>query len=606
MVNNLTLLIVIPVVIACLNLLLPGILRKLLTFAGLSYLVYLCYLVYKAPSEMTFIYDKQVLALDSLSLYTLIFIQVLSFIIFIFTLKGVAGESERMFFFLYPLTVAFCNGIVLSVNSMVFLVFWGLSGIVLYFFGLMGKTAEAPESAKKTFVLVGGTDVFLILGLILVWYLEPSNGWKLWNSKIALSGELAYVAFFCILIPAFAKAGGFPFHSWVPDFGKDAPVESVAFLPASLDKLVGIYLLARMTLSLFVLTINMHMLLITLGAMTVLFAVMMAMIQHNGRRLLGYHAVSQVGYMIMGAGSGNPLAIIGGLFHQVNNAIYKSNLFLTLGSVEKRAGTNELDDLGGLGRNMPFTFMASLVGALAISGIPPLNGFFSKWMIYQGMLEMAKTTSPGYQIWLLVCLLAAVFGSALTLASFMKFIHSLFLGRRPERLQAVKEAPLNQWLSTGALAVLCITFGLLAVPLPLKKFFWPVLTDLHIAVPDFIGNYLPLGILGLFGTTFVLGLVVFLLIKNVRYDTIYLGGMEALEKFRIAGTEFYNEVRRMKPLRSIYDWAERKYFDVYDIGNNCAAGLSRLFSKIHNGHLQDYNLWIVTGTLILIGLVILL
>ncbi|MBN2601498.1 MAG: hypothetical protein JXR87_05865, partial [Candidatus Marinimicrobia bacterium] len=419
-----------------------------------------------------------------------------------------------------------------------------------------------------------------------------------------LNGWISYLAFFGMLIAAFAKAGGFPLHSWVPDFSKESPVESAAFLPASLDKLLGIYLLARIVLSIFKLPLVMYLIIITLGALTVITAVMMAMIQHNGRKLLGYHAVSQVGYMIMGVGSGSVLAIMGGLFHMVNNTIYKSNLFLSLGSVEKKTGTNNLDELGGLGTKMPITFITALVGAFAISGIPPFNGFYSKWMIYQGVLDLAKGVGPVYQIWLLLCLILAVFGSALTLASFMKFIHAIFLGRRPEKLDHIKEAPLNQWVATGILATLCIVFGLFALQIPIRHFILPIVNEYGLQVPVILGYYDPILVLLLFGSVLLLGLLIYWGVRKVRFDEIYLGGMEALEHFRVLGTEFYNEIRNMKPLKGIYNGAEKKYFDIYDVSSKCSFSITRFFKAIHNGQLQLYNLWIVLGMVILLWVVL--
>lgn len=603
MVSNLTLIVAIPLIIGLVNLCLPRVLQKLLTIAGLAYLLYLVYRVYQGASEAVYLYNTVIFAVDKLSLFVLIFIQVLSFIILIFALKDIAPSNERFFFPLFAFTVSFCNGAVITTNSIIFLIFWGLSGVVLYLFGLLPRTDAASQSAKKTFVLVGGSDVFLILGLILIWYLKPSAGWELWNRQVGLEGELAYIAFFSILIPAFAKAGGFPLHTWVPEFAKDAPIESVALLPAALDKLLGIYLLARLMFNLFQVTLTMHLLVITLGAMTVIFAVMMAMIQHNGRRLLGYHAVSQVGYMIMGVGTGNPIALLGGLFHMVNHTMYKAGLFLTLGSVEKKTGTAELDDIGGLGKQMPLTFIAAVVCAFAISGIPPLNGFYSKWLVYQGTLELIQSVGRGAQIWLLMCLLLAVFGSALTLASFMKFLHSIYLGRRQEKWAGIKEASPNQYLATLGLALLCLIFGLWAQPLPLAKFIAPILADFGLNPAAYLGSYQPIPVLLLFGVIFILGLVVFVAIKKVRYDAIYLGGMEALEKFRIAGTDFYNEIKDMKPLRWFYQNAERKHFDVYDLGGQGAGWFTKLFQAAHRGILSEYNLWIVLGTLVIIGVI---
>ena len=149
----------------------------------------------------------------------------------------------------------------------------------------MGKTLDAPKAAKKTFIIIGGSDAFLLMGLVLMWLLSPATGWSLNNPQIPLQGEFAHAAFIFLLIAAFAKAGAFPLHTWVPDFSQNSPVESAAFLPASLDKLLGIFLLAKMLTSLFVVYPLINMILISLGALTVISAVMMAMIQHNGYRL---------------------------------------------------------------------------------------------------------------------------------------------------------------------------------------------------------------------------------------------------------------------------------------------------------------------------------
>lgn len=169
----------------------------------------------------------------------------------------------------------------------------------------------------------------------------------------------------------------------------------------------------------------MNTVLMITGSITIVAAVMMALIQHDLKKLLGYHAVSQVGYMVLGIGTGNPLGIAGGLFHMVNNAIYKSCLFLSGGAVEKRTGTTNLEKLGGFAKIMPISFVTFLIASLAISGVPPLNGFASKWLIYQGIIE---TVRNGGYLWVL-WLVAAMFGSALTLASFMKLTHAVFLGQ---------------------------------------------------------------------------------------------------------------------------------------------------------------------------------
>lgn len=601
-INELLLFILIPLVVGFVNLFLPALLRKILTFISLAVGLVMVYLFYKAPVYSFSYFGNLIFNLDQMGLFVVTFIQILSFIILIFSLKGLDKDSEKRYFFLYPITVAFCNGVVLSEHALSFLIFWGLSGLTLYLFGTLGKTHDAPQAAKKTFIIIGGSDAFLLIGLVILSIISAS-GWSLNNLQIPLEGSLSHIAFFFLLIAAFAKAGAFPFHTWVPDFSQNSPVESAAFLPASLDKLLGIFLLAKMVTSIFVVYPLINMILISLGAITVITAVMMAMIQHNGRRLLGYHAVSQVGYMVMGVASGSVLAFAGGLFHMINHTIYKSNLFLSLGSVEKKTGTNELDYLGGLGKNMPITFVMALIGALSISGIPPFNGFFSKWMIYQGLIEQTASLGSGYQLWLLACIILAVFGSALTLASFMKFLHAIFLGRRPEMYRDVKEAPFNQWISTGVLSFLCILFGIFALLIPLNLFVYPVVESTGLRLPNFVGLYDPILIVILFLIALFIGLFIFRLSAKIRYDEIYVGGMPALEKFRIAGTEFYNEVRNFTFLKSMYNAAEKKYFDFYEMSKQFTFSLSGLLQKAHPGQLQLYTLYIVVGVLIILLIV---
>ncbi len=617
--NELLLLVTIPVGIGLINIILPNILKKILTFGGLAYLLSLTIQLYsKANLSLSY---KMIFALDQLSWLTVAFIQLLGLIILIYSLKSMDEVNERSYFVLFPLTLAFCNGAVLSANSIVLMIFWGLSGISLYLFGVMGRSESASQSARKTFLIVGGSDVFLILGFVLLRFINTNSGWALWNSEVSFNANFSYLAFFSILIAAFAKAGGFPLHTWVPDFSKDAPVEGVAFLPASLDKLLGIYLLARMVMSLFILHIYLQMMLLTLGALTVIFAVMMALLQHNGKKLLGYHAVSQVGYMIMGVGLGGMLAangqvaaggiiaFIGGLFHLLNNTIYKTSLFLIMGSVEKKAGTCDLDKLGGLGTKMPITFMFAMISALAISGIPPFNGFYSKWLIYQGIINVLKDLSVGFQIWGLLCLILAIFGSALTLASFMKFLHAIFLGKRQAIHNNITEAPTFQLIANGILAIICVIFGIVAIRIPIMKLINPVLNikpEWSIAAPTLFGTYFPELFSFLVILPFILGLIVFLILikkKRVRMDTNYIGGQEPVEKFRISGTGFYNEIRDMAPLKFFYMWADKKFFDIYDILRGISLFFAKLFKALHTGQLQFYCLWILIGMMVLLKIV---
>ena len=181
---------------------------------------------------------------------------------------------------------------------------------------------------------------------------------------------------------------------------------------------------------------------------------MMALIQKDFKRLLSYHAISQVGYIILGIGTALPVGIIGGLFHMFNNAVYKSCLFYTAGSVERQAGTTDLKSLSGLGRQMPVTMITFLVAAASIAGVPLTNGFFSKEMIFDGALE------SGF-----VFYLAALVGAFFTALSFLKLGHAAFFGKPKKTLAKVKEAPLPMLAPMIVLAAACLAMAALQAPI---------------------------------------------------------------------------------------------------------------------------------------------
>ena len=276
------------------------------------------------------------LRVDVLSAFILLAVAFFGLLIAVYSVAYMKGHPHHRAYFTYLLwTLGVSCGVVLANDLLLLLVFWGFLGLTLYLMaGLAGP--GAAEAARKSMMIIGGSDALMLLGIVIYWHLAGTT--RMDGTAMALDSPLAYTAFLTLLAGAFAKAGAVPFHTWVPGFGEhtDAPVS--AFLPASLDKLLGIYLLARCVLDLFIPTPAMYTMLMLLGAVTVISAVMMALVQHDLKRLLSYHAVSQVGYMILGIGTGTAIGLAGGLFHMLNNTIYKSSLFLCAGVVEKETG----------------------------------------------------------------------------------------------------------------------------------------------------------------------------------------------------------------------------------------------------------------------------
>lgn len=532
------------------------------------------------------------LRLYHFSAFVLLAVAGFSFLTSLYSAAFMAGKKLNNQFYAYLLlSLALTNGAVLADNLGLLLFFW--EGLLLTLFGMIiiGHSG-AYKTAIKALTIVGVTDLCLMFGIGLTFHLSGT----MTMSQISLPlNRLGATAFIFMAIGALSKAGCMPFHSWIPDAAVDAPLPFMAFLPAALEKLLGIYLLARLSLDLFQLTQAswVSTLLMIVGSVTILLAVAMALIQKDYKRLLSYHAISQVGYMILGIGTATPIGIVGGLFHMINHAMYKSCLFLTGGSVEKQAGTTDLQQLGGLARKMPVTMTCFVVAAASISGVPPFNGFFSKELIYHGALE---------RHWVFYA--AALLGSFLTAASFLKLGHATYFGRVSEAHKDVQEAPVAMLLPMITIAAFCVLFGVFNT-LPLRHLIQPILGEARMEGRDFSG--FP-------RSAFIVGMTLVCLLAaclNHRWGVRRTGkGIGAVDHIHYAPV-----------LSQIYNKAERGFFDPYDIGMkvvnvyaNIAFGVDRSFDwfynvlvvkltyvftdgirELHNGSYATYIVWSLTG-----------
>jgi formate hydrogenlyase subunit 3/multisubunit Na+/H+ antiporter MnhD subunit len=558
------------------------------------------------------------LRVDAMSGFVLLCVATFAVLVLLFSLRYMRGrEGARGFFFFVLLGLACSNGVLLAANLLVMLFFWGVLLVVLYGLLLPGRSGS-EKVAAKALVIVGLSDFAMLLGIVLV---AVRYGWidMAPAAPMPLREPAAIIGFLLIAAGALAKAGSMPLHSWIPSAAETAPAAVMAYIPASLDKLLGIYLLTRLSVNIFDIATNAAVrdVLMTVGAVTILAAVLMALVQKRVMKLLAFHAVSQVGYMVLGIGTGIPIGIAGGLFHMLNNTIYKTGLFLSAGSVEMWGKTDEIDELGGLAGRMPVTFVSFLVAALAIAGVPPLNGFVSKWMVYQGVVELAKEGNKLYPLFLI----AAMLGSVLTLASFLKLVHSMFLGQRPAALARTREAGFAMWLPPVVLAFLCVFFGVFAYEVPLRGLIYPSLPLLI----EPIGIWQPVLTTLLLLASLGLGVLIYLLgtaRKPIAART-FVGGEKIAdhEESRVTGTAFYTPVKHLPILDELLKYGEIGAFDIYNwlVGVSRALGLvfrqvvdrvlavlfgfvgalvrwaGRGLSYIQNGSLPLYVAWVFIG-----------
>ena len=492
-------------------------------------------------------------------------------------------------------------GVVLTNHLLVLLVCWGLSGLLLYLLIGYGTKARTAATAQHTLIIIGGSDAFLLLGIVLIGTL--SNTFETQNIRLSLEQPQAVYAFLCLLIGVVAKAGAMPLHTWLVHTAEDAPTPVTAFLPAAVDKLLAIYLLARMVLDLFTMTPAMLTVLVIIGAVTLVGAGMLMLVQQDVKRLLGYCAVSQVGYILLGIGSGNPVGLAGGLFHMINHAIYKSCLFFASGAVEQRAHTTDIERLGGLARQMPVIFGSFVVAALSVAGVPPLNGFASKWLVYQGIIEAGKGGGAAWMLWLIV----AMFGSALTLAGMMKLVHAIFLGQaaadRPDMVTRGEPTPRVMLIPPLVLAALCLLLGIWAGPLALRHVIGPMLDDAFI-VP---GIWQPTLATTMLLAGIGLGVLLFLggrWASTLRQTEVFIGGetLDAVPGLRVSGGAFYNTILDIPGVRVFYRIAQT--VDLPHIGAQLTVGMSRLLGGMHSGLLPTYIGWCLFGVVILLYLLL--
>jgi formate hydrogenlyase subunit 3/multisubunit Na+/H+ antiporter MnhD subunit len=510
-----------------------------------------------------------------------------AFLLSLLSVSYMAGKPRLNEYYGYLLfTLAAACGAVFADNLVVLLFFWEILALTLYgLVGIYGGTSL--PAARKSFLMVGGADFFLLLGIGLLYTVSGSFNMS-HIAAIPLKSSVSVAAFLFIVVGAVTKIGIIPFHTWIPAASLASPLSVMAYLPGSLDKLVGVYLLVRLFLGVFDVGsgVGLPTLLMFFASVTIVVGATVAVLQTDFRRMLAYLAISSSGYMLLGLGTGTRMGTAGGLFHMLNGAIYMTLLFSVAASVEKKTGKTNLEELGGLSAVMPFTFVVFLVGGMAMSGVPPLNGFFSKWMIYQGLISVGSEVKASP-----VFLIAALFGSVLTLACFLKLGHSVFLGDRPDERREVGGAGFWMGFPQLVLAVACILFGVFAFALPLKHFILP---SLHYRVYP-TGLWTP----GMATLLLLLGLAVgavFYLVGKVRPKTSgkFIGG-ELLEReeVRIPGTDFYkSSMTSIDMIDKTYEVGEQGAFDVFIQGMALFRGLARfLFSFVETPLGRFYDLF---------------
>jgi hydrogenase-4 component B len=417
--------------------------------------------------------SRLTVAVDPLSAFFLVIATTISLLATVFSVEYMTKFEEDSVAKFYPVLLIFFAAIVgvLTVTDFLFfLVFWELMTLTSFFLVTFERANPASQRAGlKYFVITHAATLCMVVAALLLWRQAGSFHFAALRDALAAllvaRPWLGHLVLALLFLGFATKAGVLPMGDWLPDAHPVAPSGMSAALSGVLVKL-GIYGLVRVFCSFVPIgaaTDVWGVALALAGTVSLFVGTLSALKQVDSKRLMAFHTIGQIGYICLGLGVGvaclarSPslaaLAIMGALLHAANHACFKACLFLGAGAVLHRTGERNMDRLGGLATAMPVTAGASTVASLAIAGVPPLNGFASKWLI------LATCILAGFRLHLFLLLgLVGMFISLATLASFLKLLGAVFLGP-PDPRRTVREVPFAMAAPQVVLAALCVLLG---------------------------------------------------------------------------------------------------------------------------------------------------
>jgi len=556
--------------------------------------------LYGRPVEETFYFGffdlGLVLRLNMLSWFFAVAISTLGALSIIFSLSYMRGRERTDFYYLMMLLVnAAMLGVVLAGDLVCFYIFWEIMSWSAFLLISYNKGPALSAAMKYIIMSVIGSVCFLVGMLSLYASFDTLN-----ISQVASAITSASSAHILFILAAFGIAFGIknailPFHTWLPDAHSEAPASFSAVLSGILIKMgtYGFLLLLyvimglRVFLSLGHGLFSFHYILCLLGAVTIIIPTFIAMLQTDAKRLLAWSTVGQAGYIILGIAFGTNLALAGGIFHFFNHALFKALLFFTVGAVEFRTGTRDLDSLGGLAKKMPVLFIGTLAGICALIGIPLTSGFVSKWLIYKTLILEG---SPFLAFFALV-------GTWGTVLYSYKLIHNIFLGQLPEKYKYIQKSPLSMQLPVVVLSFAILLFGILP-GIPLKVIdaigisfgFEP----LNISLWGIASETGTLNTINIFSALLVAAILVWVVFRLgaksalvPQQDSYAAGAHTPADKYHYT-VEFYNPLHRMiKPfLKDVVD-------EFYSWTACSVQRLSNSVRRVYVGDVGYYVMYIV-------------
>ena len=541
------------------------------------------------------------LKLDALSLMMMLIVTGVGGAIHIYSVGYMREDSGfSRFFACLSLFTFSMLGIVLANNFIEMFIFWELVGVSSYLLiGFWFEKPSAADAAKKAFFTNRLGDFGFLLGILVVWAALGSLNFTALQQTLtanpAALGTIATVAGLLIFCGAMGKSAQFPLHVWLPD-AMEGPTPVSALIHAATMVAAGVYMLCRI---LFLLNADALHVIAYIGGFTSLLAALIAVQQNDIKRIIAYSTLSQLGYMVMAVGLSGPTPA---MFHLTTHAFFKALLFLAAGSVI--LGMHHEQDIwqmGNLRKKMPITFWTFLVGALALSGVPPFSGFYSKDSILAQALEQKNYLLFG----------VAVFVAALTAFYTFRLFFVVFFGKEKSKGAAhAHESPLVMTLPLLALALFAAIGGFIGIWNNYGSQFIAGHETLSVAqqITEPLKNIGPM-LCGLAAAAVGI-FVAFSLYKNVVSDPLpaKLGGLATAMKNKFYFDELYEAtfIRAHDFIATVMDVIDRWFVEGFCIGlvRGGTDFTGRALRLMQTGNLQTYAFLFVLGVAALLYFVL--
>lgn len=430
------------------------IIRNLLFIASVIIPTVLFFMNVKAGQEVSFqiIGFKLQWGITQLSYLFSIIVLGLGSLASIYAVSAMKGKSNLGFFFSnYILSIMSMLGILLSRDLISFFIFWEIMTWSSYLMVVyQGKDVQKVGIKYFLFSAIGAYAMLMAIVIIN----SLNNSMLIIDLVSSFSGfglSMQWLISILLIVGFAVKSALMPLHVWAPGAYSHSPMSFSSLFSGALSKM-GVYGLIIVMVSL-VPNIPqgfwLREVIAWLGGFTAVAATLWAVAQDDAKKLLAYSSIGQLGYIIVGVAIGTPLALLSAMFLAVMHAIFKGNLFLVVGAIERQTGTTNVTEVTGLIRKMPWTFISALLSIIALAGIPPLGGFVGKWMLYESLI--------GSDHYLLVIVI--FFSSTAAFLYCYKFLYGFFLGQEEKEWAHVKEAPAMMVVPMMILAVLTFVLG---------------------------------------------------------------------------------------------------------------------------------------------------